>query len=97
MQAVLRDHLPIRIVLSQIPLAKGIVWGLLGGLVATLVMDLILMSVLVVAGLSALSCSPARPGAERGFQRSQLTTPVSVTWTCCASGRLTVSVRVGSG
>ena len=37
-------------------LSKGIGWGLLGGLVATRVMDLILMGVLWVVGYDPLSC-----------------------------------------
>ncbi len=37
-------------------LAKGMLWGLLGGLVGTLIMDLFLMGILVLAGLSALTC-----------------------------------------
>jgi hypothetical protein len=56
MQAALPDHLPMRVVLSQIPLANGIVWGFIGGLVATLVMDLSLMSALLVASMPALTC-----------------------------------------
>ncbi len=56
MQAVLHSFSRARIVFYQIPLAIGIVWGLLGGLVATLVMDLILMSSFTAAGMPALSC-----------------------------------------
>jgi hypothetical protein len=56
MQASIHDHVPMNVVSSQIPLAKGMVWGFLGGLVATLVMDLVLMSSLVAAGGSALTC-----------------------------------------
>ncbi len=37
-------------------LAKGMLWGLLGGLAGTLLMDLLLMGGLVLAGLSALTC-----------------------------------------
>jgi len=37
-------------------LAKGILWGLLGGLAGTLLMDLLLMGILVLAGLPALTC-----------------------------------------
>jgi hypothetical protein len=37
-------------------LVKGIGWGLIGGLLGTLVMDLILMGVLSAAGDEALSC-----------------------------------------
>jgi hypothetical protein len=38
------------------PLARGMVVGSLGGLVGTLVMDLILMGALLAAGLPALTC-----------------------------------------
>jgi hypothetical protein len=56
MQAALHDHSRRRIALSPIPFFKGTGWGLLGGLIATLVMDLVLMGILVAAGLEALSC-----------------------------------------
>lgn len=56
MQAVLHSYSRMRIGSARLPLAKGIGWGLLGGLVATLVMDLILMGILLAAGLPALTC-----------------------------------------
>ena len=40
----------------EVPLARGIGWGLVGGLAGTLVMDAILMAGLSAAGLSALTC-----------------------------------------
>ena len=42
--------------ITQATLAKGIGWGLIGGLAGTLVMDLILMGALSAAGLPALTC-----------------------------------------
>ena len=40
----------------EVPLARGIGWGLVGGLAGTLVMDCILMGGLSAAGLPALTC-----------------------------------------
>lgn len=40
----------------DVTLARGTGWGLIGGLVATLVMDLVLVGVLSVAGLPSLLC-----------------------------------------
>jgi len=40
----------------EVPLARGMAWGLVGGLAGTLVMDAILMAGLSAAGLSALIC-----------------------------------------
>jgi hypothetical protein len=40
----------------HVALSKGIGWGWIGGLVATLVMDLILMGVLPAIGLPAFTC-----------------------------------------
>jgi hypothetical protein len=45
-----RQHIP------DATLAKGLGWGLIGGLAGTMVMDLVLMGVLPVAGLPALTC-----------------------------------------
>jgi len=42
--------------ITHVPLAKGIGWGLVGGLAGTLVMDLILMGALSAAGLPTLTC-----------------------------------------
>jgi uncharacterized membrane protein YagU involved in acid resistance len=41
---------------KRVPLAKGIAWGLLGGLVGTLVMDILLMGTLLVLRQPALMC-----------------------------------------
>jgi hypothetical protein len=41
---------------NPIPLARGMGWGLLGGLTGTMVMDLILMGTLSAVGLPALTC-----------------------------------------
>jgi hypothetical protein len=42
--------------ITQVTLAKGMGWGLMGGLIGTLVMDLILMGALSAIGLPALAC-----------------------------------------
>jgi len=39
-----------------VTLARGLGWGLIGGLVGTVVMDLVLMGALSVVGLPALTC-----------------------------------------
>jgi len=41
---------------NPIPLARGMGWGLLGGLAGTLVMDILLMGALSAVGLPALTC-----------------------------------------
>jgi hypothetical protein len=41
---------------KRAPLAKGIAWGLLGGLAGTLVMDILLMGALLVLRQPALMC-----------------------------------------
>jgi len=41
---------------THLSLARGVGWGLIGGLAGTMVMDLVLMVVLPVAGLPALTC-----------------------------------------
>lgn len=56
MQAIHSDRSGVMNNHLYAPLAKGILWGLLGGLAATLVMDLILMGILVAAGQPALTC-----------------------------------------
>ena len=48
----LRADLPV----ASIPLARGIGWGLVGGVAGTVVMDLVLMGSLSLAGLPALTC-----------------------------------------
>jgi len=42
--------------ITQAALARGMGWGLIGGLAGTMVMDLILMGGLSAAGLPALTC-----------------------------------------
>ena len=42
--------------MSHVALARGMGWGLLGGWVGTVVMDLILMGALSAVGLPALTC-----------------------------------------
>lgn len=42
--------------IHAVTLARGIAWGLLGGLAGTVVMDLLLMGALSIAGLPALTC-----------------------------------------
>ncbi len=40
----------------HVTLFRGMVWGLIGGLAGTMVMDILLMGALSVAGLAALTC-----------------------------------------
>lgn len=56
METALQDNILAREQNRRFTLAKGILWGLLGGLAGTLLMDLILMGILVLAGLPALTC-----------------------------------------
>jgi hypothetical protein len=46
MEKILQYHLQARKQLTRAPLARGMGWGLMGGLVATFVMDLILAGIL---------------------------------------------------
>lgn len=56
MEKTLQSNLIARKHISHITLAKGIGWGLIGGMAATLIMDLILMGSLSAAGLPAFTC-----------------------------------------
>jgi hypothetical protein len=56
METTLQGNSPARGYISHATLAKGMGWGLIGGLAGTLVMDLILMGALSAVGLHALSC-----------------------------------------
>jgi len=56
MQAILQNHSRIKVEIGHLALATGVGWGLLGGLAATLVMDILLIGFLVAAGLPALAC-----------------------------------------
>ena len=56
MQVTLQGNPRARVQTAHVTLARGIGWGLIGGLAGTLVMDLILMGALSVAGLPALTC-----------------------------------------
>lgn len=56
MQALLHDHPRARIANCPIPPGKGMAWGFIGGLVATLVMDLVMMGIFVAAGMSPFTC-----------------------------------------
>lgn len=51
----------------DVTLAKGIGWGLMGGLAGTLVMDLILIGTLSAVGLPALSCFSIIGDTVAGF------------------------------
>ncbi len=56
MEKALRGHSPARDHSTRVNLAKGIGWGLIGGLAGTLVMDLLLMGTLSAIGLPAFAC-----------------------------------------
>ena len=56
MEATLQNHPRARGNYPVISLAKVISWGLIGGLIATLIMDLILMGILAAARLPILTC-----------------------------------------
>lgn len=56
MPGILQKHSKIKMDVPLASFAKGIGWGIFGGLVATLVMDLILMGILVAVGLPAAAC-----------------------------------------
>jgi hypothetical protein len=56
MEKILQYHLQARKQLTRAPLARGMGWGLMGGFVGTLAMDLLLIGALAAAGLPALTC-----------------------------------------
>ncbi|MBI5950704.1 MAG: hypothetical protein HY865_03525 [Chloroflexi bacterium] len=56
MDKTLHSKLLMRSQRNPIPLARGMGWGLLGGLAGTLMMDTLLMGALSTFGLPALTC-----------------------------------------
>ncbi len=56
MQKTLQGISQARGHITQVTLARGMGWGLMGGLIGTLVMDLVLMGALSAIGLPALAC-----------------------------------------
>jgi len=52
----LQGNLRARGHMIRVTLARGMGWGLIGGLVGTMVMDLVLMGALSAVGLPALTC-----------------------------------------
>jgi hypothetical protein len=56
MKQMLQDNLQTRSHNPHITLTTGMAWGLMGGLVGTMVMDVLLMGALSVAGLPAFTC-----------------------------------------
>ena len=56
MNRTLQGHWLMEGHVKRVPLAKGIAWGLLGGLVGTLVMDILLMGALLLLRQPALMC-----------------------------------------
>ena len=56
MELTLQGNSHVRGRINQVTLAKGLVWGSIGGLVGTMVMDLVLMGALSAVGLPALTC-----------------------------------------
>lgn len=56
MENTLQGHSRVRAQETGVSLARGIGWGLLGGLAGTVVMDLLLMGGLWAAGRPALTC-----------------------------------------
>lgn len=56
MQGILRDHIRARFILSPIPLGRSIGWGVHGGGIATMVMDIMLIGIFLAAGLPPFTC-----------------------------------------
>jgi hypothetical protein len=56
MEKTFQENLWLRTSIPHISLAGGIGWGLIGGLIATMVMDIVLMGILSALGLPVLSC-----------------------------------------
>jgi hypothetical protein len=56
MEAKLLDSSWMRIAVSHRTLVQGMAWGVIGGLSATMVMDLIMIGAFLAAGLSPFTC-----------------------------------------
>ena len=56
MEKTFHSNLRVNDYITHFPHAEGMISGLIGGLFATMVMDLVLMGVLSIAGLPALTC-----------------------------------------
>ena len=56
MEKTLQGNSRARGQMTHVTLARGMGWGLIGGLVGTMVMDLVLMGALSAVGLPALTC-----------------------------------------
>ena len=56
MEEKIQDNSRVERYFNRISFARGLGWGLIGGLAGTMVMDLVLMGVLTLAGLPALTC-----------------------------------------
>jgi len=56
MQTKLQSHSWMKIAVPHILLGKGMAWGMVGGLVATVIMDLVLICAFLVAGMPWFSC-----------------------------------------
>ena len=56
MELTLQGNSHVRWRINQVTLAKGLVWGSIGCLAGTMVMDLVLMGALSAVGLPALTC-----------------------------------------
>lgn len=56
METTLQGYIPTRVPVTLVSIARGMGWGLIGGLAGTVVMDLVLMGTLWAVGLPALSC-----------------------------------------
>lgn len=56
MQVKLLDHSWMKTAVPPISLGKSIGWGIIGGLAATIVMDLILISAFAAAGMPPFTC-----------------------------------------
>ncbi len=56
MEKTLQGYSKTRVPVTLVTLARGMGWGLVGGLTGTLIMDLVLMGGLLAIGLPALSC-----------------------------------------
>ena len=56
MQSILLGYSRTRIDNPLIPLGKGVGWGIFAGLAATLVMDIALISIFLIAGMPPFTC-----------------------------------------
>lgn len=56
MESKLQGYALVNITMPHLSLAKGMCWGMIGGLTATVIMDLVLICAFLIAGMPPFTC-----------------------------------------